>query len=164
MSEEEAAGTACRCPGEQVEDLGGCSASSREAGNASVQSIAKRAGIGQGTMYRHLATREELVLAVHRKDVLELVYAAPVLIREHPPLVALRTCFDLLASYGRIKLGLAGAIHSVMFSKLSDEGNGSVAAAINSLLDERQSGGCHPRRRRCGGCPSVGGVPLAYRR
>lgn len=92
-------------------------------------------------MYRHLATREELVLAVHRKDVLELVYAAPVLIREHPPLVALRTWFDLLASYGRIKLGLGGAIHSVMFNKLSDEGNGSVAAAINSLLDERKVAG-----------------------
>ncbi len=118
-----------------------------KAGNASVQSIAKRAGIGQGTMYRHLATREELVLAVHRKDVLELVYAAPVLIREHPPMVALSTWFDLLASYGRTKLGLAGAIHSVMFSKLSDEGNGSVAAAINSLLDERVSSETTSMRR-----------------
>jgi len=54
-------------------------------GNASMQSIAKQAGIGQGTLYRHFPNREALVLAVHRHDVRALVDAAPELLDTHPP-------------------------------------------------------------------------------
>lgn len=106
-----------------------------ENGDATMQSIAKSAGVGQGTMYRHFPDREALVMAVHRKDVQALVDAAPGLVHDLPPLLALRKWFDLLASYGRIKLGLAGAIHSVTRNKLSDEGYGSVTDAITLLLD-----------------------------
>jgi AcrR family transcriptional regulator len=52
-------------------------ASLAESGDASMQSIARRAGIGQGTLYRHFPTREALVLEVHRHDVAELVDTAP---------------------------------------------------------------------------------------
>jgi AcrR family transcriptional regulator len=38
-----------------------------------MQAIAKRAGIGQGTLYRHFPTREALVLEVHRHDVADLL-------------------------------------------------------------------------------------------
>lgn len=112
-----------------------------ESGDATMQSIAKAAGVGQGTLYRHFATREALVLEVHRKDVGDLIAAAPLLLGQHPPLVALRAWFDLLASYGRIKLGLAGAIHSVMRAKLSDEGFDPVADAITMMLDAGKQAG-----------------------
>jgi len=103
--------------------------------DASMQSIAKLAGIGQGTLYRHFPNREALVLAVHRHDVRDLVDAAPALLDAHPPFDALRLWFDRLASYGRLKHGLAGALHTVMRTELAGEGYGPVIDAITLLLD-----------------------------
>jgi AcrR family transcriptional regulator len=120
-------------------------AAAREAlalsGDASMQSIAKRAGIGQGTMYRHFATREALILAVHRKDVQELVEAAPKLVASRPAPIALREWFDRLASYGRVKHGLAGALYSVMRETLADEGYASIVDAITLLLNAGKQAG-----------------------
>ena len=104
-------------------------------GDASMQSIAKRAGIGQGTLYRHFPTRESLVLEVHRHDVAELVDAAPALLAEHQPREALRLWLDHLARYGQIKSGLAGAFHSATHKQLAGEGYGPVLNAITMLLD-----------------------------
>jgi AcrR family transcriptional regulator len=110
-------------------------------GEATMHSIAKQAGIGQGTLYRHFPTRESLVLAVHRHDVGELVAAAPVLLADHPPLEALRLWFDRLAAYGRIKHGLAGALHAATHAQLADEGYGPVLDAITLLLAAGQEAG-----------------------
>ncbi len=123
-------------------------------GNASMQSIAKRAGIGQGTLYRHFPSREALVLAVHRHDVQALVDAAPALLAAHPPFAALRLWCDRLAAYGRIKHGLAGALHTVMRAELADEGYGPVLGAITLLLNAcKEAGVTRPRmsmpRRFC---------------
>lgn len=100
-----------------------------------MQSIAKRAGIGQGTLYRHFPTRDALVLEVHRHDVAELVESVPALLSAHPPLEALRLWLDRLASYGQIKHGLAGALHTATHRQLAGEGYGPVIAAITVLLE-----------------------------
>ncbi len=105
-----------------------------ESGDASMQAIAKRAGVGPGTMYRHFPTREALVLEVHRKDVAELVDAAPALVASHPPRMALRLWLDQLARYGQIKRGLATAFQTT-HKQLSGEGYGPVLEAISTLLD-----------------------------
>jgi AcrR family transcriptional regulator len=110
-------------------------------GNATMQSIAKLAGIGQGTLYRHFPTREALVMAVHRHDVRELVDAAPALLDAHPPFDALRLWFDRLAAYGRIKHGLAGALHTVMRAELAGEGYDPVVGAIDLLLHASKEDG-----------------------
>src|SRR5580704_12330249 len=75
-------------------------------GEASLNSIAKKAGVGPGTLYRHFPSREALVLAVYRYDVQKLADAAAELLSEHEPLRALRLWFDRLAYYGQIKHGL----------------------------------------------------------
>jgi AcrR family transcriptional regulator len=121
--------------------MGGNRASLAESGDASMQSIAKRAGIGQGTLYRHFPTREALVLEVHRHDVAELVDAAPALLSEHPPREALRLWLDRLAVYGQIKRGLAGAFHTATYQQLAGEGYGPVISAITLLLDAGQETG-----------------------
>jgi AcrR family transcriptional regulator len=82
--------------------------------DASLNSIAKRAGVGAGTLYRHFPTREALVLAVYGYDVQQLAGAAPALLAEHPPLVALRLWLDRLAHYGRIRNGLTGAMRQLL--------------------------------------------------
>ena len=116
-----------------------------ENSEVTMQSIAQQAGVGQGTLYRHFATREALVMAVHRRDVQELVDSAPALLAGHAPIEALRLWFDRLASYGRIKHGLAGAIHAVMRARLADEGYGPVVGAITLLLDAcKEAGSVRP--------------------
>jgi AcrR family transcriptional regulator len=103
-------------------------------GDASLNSIAKKAGVGPGTVYRHFANREALVLAVYRHDVEQLVDAAPVLLREHPPLAALRLWFGRLACCGRIKRGLAAVLHAATSDGLAGETYGPVIGAITLLL------------------------------
>src|SRR5579862_7499488 len=82
--------------------------------DASLNSIAKAAGVGPGTLYRHFPNREALVLAVYRQEIQQLVDLAPALLASHPPLAALRLWFDRLAHYGRIKHELADVLHGAM--------------------------------------------------
>ena len=110
-------------------------------GEASLSSIAKRAGVGQGTMYRHFPNREALLLAVYRQDVRAVIDAAPELLRAHPPEQALRLWFDRLASYGRVKHGLADAFEAATRADLSGEYYGQVTGAIKLLLDAAQQAG-----------------------
>src|SRR6202042_642519 len=51
-------------------------------GEVSLNAIARQAGVGQGTLYRHFPTRDELLAEVYREDVGELVAAAPALLAE----------------------------------------------------------------------------------
>jgi AcrR family transcriptional regulator len=114
-------------------------------GDASLNSIAKRAGVGPGTLYRHFPTREALVLAVYRQDVQQLVDSAAVLLTEHPPLEALRLWFDRLAYYGRIKHGLADVLHAATSDGLAGETYGPVISAITLLLAAcEQAGSIRP--------------------
>ena len=103
-------------------------------GDASLNSIAKQAGVGPGTLYRHFPSRTGIVLAVYPRDVQQLVDAAPALLKEHPPSAALRLWFDRLAHYGRIKHGLAGALHAATSDGLAGETYGPVIEAIALLL------------------------------
>ena len=59
--------------------------------------VAKRAGVGQGTLYRHFPTREDLLAEVYRHDVDELIAVAPALLAEHRPLEALTLWFRRVA-------------------------------------------------------------------
>jgi len=104
-------------------------------GDASLHAIAKAAGVGQGTLYRHFPTREALVMAVHRSDINGLVAAAPALLELHEPVIALRKWLEQLAKYGRIKRGLGSALHTVMHDQLMTEGYAPVLDALTALLD-----------------------------
>lgn len=108
---------------------------------ASLQSIAKAAGVGQGTMYRHFPHRESLLLAVYRQDVEALIASAPRLLAEHDPLDALREWFGQLASYGRIKHGASLAIEAATQAALGGEYYSPVVDALGSLLDAAKAKG-----------------------
>jgi AcrR family transcriptional regulator len=113
--------------------------------NASLNSIAKKAGVGPGTLYRHFPNREALVLAVYRHDVQQLAELAPALLERYPPLQALRLWFERLAHYGRIKHGLAGVLHAATSDGLAGETYGPVIGALTALLDAcEQSGATRP--------------------
>jgi AcrR family transcriptional regulator len=112
-----------------------------ESSDATLNSIARRAGVGQGTMYRHFPNREALLLAVYRQDVQAVIDAAPVLLAQYPPDQALRRWFDRLASYGRIKHGVAQAVEAATRADLSSAWYGPVSGAITLLLEAGQAAG-----------------------
>jgi AcrR family transcriptional regulator len=103
--------------------------------------IARRAGVGQGTLYRHFPTRESLVLAVYRQDAGELVEAASALLAECEPAQALRLWFDRLAAFGRVKHGLPGVLRAATRADLSSEYYEPVIDAISTLLSAGRAAG-----------------------
>ncbi|SFE76287.1 transcriptional regulator, TetR family [Actinacidiphila alni] len=114
-----------------------------ESGNASLNSIAKRAGVGPGTLYRHFPTREALILAVYRHDIDRLVASVPDLLAAHAdaPLDALRQWFLTLARYVRIKHGLGDALNSAATQEVTSATWPPVSAAVRELLDACERSG-----------------------
>jgi AcrR family transcriptional regulator len=109
--------------------------------DASLNSIAKEAGVGPGTLYRHFPTREALILAVYRHDVQRLVDWAPELLRNEPPLPALTVWFERLSSYIRIKHGLGDALDAATMGAINDETYGPVVGAVALMLAAGQADG-----------------------
>jgi AcrR family transcriptional regulator len=113
--------------------------------DASLNSIAKTAHVGPGTLYRHFPNREALVLAVYRADVRKLADSAADLLTQHPPIKALRLWFDRLAHYGMIKHGLADVLLAATSDGLAGESYGPVIGAITKLLSAcTQDGSIRP--------------------
>jgi AcrR family transcriptional regulator len=100
----------------------------------SMNEIAKRAGVGAGTLYRHFPTREDLILAVYRHDVRRLVASVDDVLAAHPPLDAFVTWFETLAAYIRVKHGLGEALHSAAIQNAIDETYAPVVAAVARLV------------------------------
>ncbi|HEX5120387.1 MAG TPA: TetR/AcrR family transcriptional regulator [Pseudonocardiaceae bacterium] len=103
-------------------------------GGASLTAIAKRAGVGIGTLYRHFPTRESLIVALYRHDIQELIDLAPALLADRPPLAALRGWFDEVARYGQLKYGVAEVIHAAAGGGLDDEYYAPLVHAIAQLM------------------------------
>jgi AcrR family transcriptional regulator len=105
-----------------------------ESGDASLNEIARRAGVGPGTLYRHFPTREALIVAVYRQEIQALADLAPALLAEHPPVQALRLWLDQTARYGQLKYGASAVIHAATSAGLETEAYGLVIGAITALL------------------------------
>ena len=76
--------------------------------------IAKDAGVGVGTIYRHFPTREALIEAAYRSELDAVCDAAPQLVRELPADKALRTWMDRFVDYMTTKIGMSEAIRAVI--------------------------------------------------
>ncbi|QAY71536.1 TetR/AcrR family transcriptional regulator [Xylanimonas protaetiae] len=106
-----------------------------ESGTTSLNVIAKRAGVGAGTLYRHFPTREALILAVYQHDVQRLVDSVDAVLAEHAPLAAFRVWFHRLADYVRLKHGLGEALHTAAAQDAINETYAPVTAAVATLLE-----------------------------
>jgi AcrR family transcriptional regulator len=67
--------------------------------NVSLEEIARRAGVGIGTLYRHFPSREAVVEAVYRHEVEQLADAVPQLLKSSPPGEALHKWMHLFVDY-----------------------------------------------------------------
>jgi AcrR family transcriptional regulator len=107
-----------------------------------MQSVAQKAGVGQGTLYRHFPTREDLVLAVYHADVERLIAAAAEFSAAHPPREAMRRWLAELAAYGRVKRGVSRVVLAAATRQaISERWRPLVLDAVQSLLDAGASAG-----------------------
>lgn len=108
-----------------------------------LSAIAKKAGVGQGTFYRHFPTREALVIEVYRYEMLQVAESAEHLLKTLPPDQALREWMNRLAEYAITKAGLANAIREVASARdcPGKTGYAPVAAAAQKLLDANKEAG-----------------------
>ena len=104
--------------------------------NASLDDIAKQAGIGPGTLYRHFPTREELIGAVYRTEVEKLAAAERTFAETMPPLDALRAWMLLFVDYIATKKIIAAALNSLIGgpSKIFEASYAQVWEAIRALV------------------------------
>jgi AcrR family transcriptional regulator len=113
----------------------------REPGELKLNAVAKACGIGQGTLYRHFPTREDLLAEVYRREVDELVAAAPRLLAAHEPLDALAAWFDRVAAYARVKRDVFAAIEAATWRDLAAHSLGPIGEAVERLLAAGRSAG-----------------------
>jgi AcrR family transcriptional regulator len=78
--------------------------------DAPLDVIARRAGVGAGTLYRHFPSRDALVEAVYRSDVEEVCALAYQLLAERPPADALAAWLRAQVEHVRVKRGLGAAL------------------------------------------------------
>ena len=98
--------------------------------------VAKRAGVGAGTLYRHFPTREDLILAAYQHDIERLTTTADeVLARHSSAKAAFVEWFEILSAYIRIKHGLGDALHSAAAQELISASWAPTTAAVKKLVD-----------------------------
>ena len=110
---------------------------------APLEKIAKAAGVGIGTLYRHFPTRDALVEAVYRHNVDLLCEAADDLRASEPPDVALEEWMKRFVRYVASKKGLANYLKSVVAadSDLFISTHARVQETIRALLDGAAAAG-----------------------
>ncbi|HEX3647107.1 MAG TPA: TetR/AcrR family transcriptional regulator [Pseudonocardiaceae bacterium] len=84
--------------------------------DVTLEAIARQAGVGIGTLYRHFPTREALVEAVYRNELAGLCARAADLLATEPPDQALRDWMGHFVAYQSTKHGMADALRAVIAS------------------------------------------------
>lgn len=105
--------------------------------NASLDDIAKEAGVGAGTLYRHFPTRDALIEAVYRTEVERLAAAERKFAETMPPIEALRAWMLLFVDYIATKQIIAPALNSIVggSSKLFEGSRAQIQGAIDALVE-----------------------------
>src|SRR5690348_7865580 len=111
--------------------------------DASLEKIAKQAGVGIGTLYRHYPTRDALVEAVYRHNVHLLCERADELSATLPPDQALAEWMQSFVAYVGSKRGLAPYLKSVVSadSDLFESTLARVRETVTRLLDAAETAG-----------------------
>lgn len=108
-----------------------------------LSTIAKKAGVGQGTIYRHFPDRNALILEIYRHEMQQIANLATELLKTRPPDQALREWMDHLASYAIAKAGLADVVRQAATAPGSPgtSGHAPMLAAADVLLRAGEEAG-----------------------
>lgn len=107
----------------------------------SLDAIAKRAGVGSGTLYRHFPTREDLVEEVYRDQIRPLREDARALLATRPPAEALRVWMSRFAQWAGERRGISEAL--VAMSATGRFGTGPVCDEVQQVLQTLLDAGAH---------------------
>jgi AcrR family transcriptional regulator len=111
--------------------------------DASLEAVARRAGVGIGTLYRHFPTRESLFEAVYRREVQQLGELAEQLKGEAAPVDALRRWLRSNVEFVATKKGMSAALALAVqgSSELSAYSFDRLTKAVGALLDRAVAAG-----------------------
>jgi AcrR family transcriptional regulator len=111
--------------------------------DASLEAVARRAGVGIGTLYRHFPTRESLFEAVYRREVQQLGELAEQLKGEASPVDALRRWLRSNVEFVATKKGMSAALALAVqgSSELSAYSFDRLTKAVGALLDRAVAAG-----------------------
>ena len=103
---------------------------------ASLDDIARQAGVGPGTLYRNFATRDALIEAVYRTEVEKLAAAADQFAQQLPPIEALRAWMLLFVDHIATKQIIAPALNSLVGGpgKLYESAQVPIREAVDGLV------------------------------
>jgi AcrR family transcriptional regulator len=109
---------------------------------ASLEAVAKHAGVGIGTLYRHFPTREALYEAVYQHEVQQLVELAVQLKAEPSAVEALRRWLRSIVEFVATKKGMSAALALAVAasSELHARSFQLLAKAAGILLDRAVAG------------------------
>ena len=109
---------------------------SQAGAEVTLDAIAKDAGVGIGTLYRHFPTREGLVEAAYRNELEKLCDSAGELLGQLPPVEATRTWMDRFIDYVSTKREMADALRLVIAAGTNPyaQSRDLLLAAVTRLL------------------------------
>ena len=115
----------------------------REGAEARLDEIARQAGVGAGTLYRHFPTRDALIEAVYRSEVEKLVAAQQKYAAVMPPMEAMRAWMLLLIDYIAAKHIIAPALNALVegASKLYESSRSQIHGAMEALVKSAKRSG-----------------------
>ena len=110
---------------------------------ASLEAVARHAGLGIGTLYRHFPTREALFEAVYRHEVEQLADLAGQLRNDAAPIEALRRWLRANVAFVATKKGMAAALALAAHgsSELKAYSFERLTGAAGMLLDRAAAAG-----------------------
>jgi AcrR family transcriptional regulator len=108
----------------------------RVGANASLEEIAKKAGVGPGTLYRHFPTREELLVAVYRSEMEKLAAAERTLANSLSPVEALRAWLLLFVDAVETKQIIAPVLNRLVGDpkKVFEASYAQIHEALRALV------------------------------
>ena len=108
----------------------------RSGANASLEEIAKKAGVGPGTLYRHFPAREELLMAVYRSEVEKLAAAERTFADTLTPVEALRAWLLLFVDAVETKHIIAPVLNTLVGDpvKVFETSYAQIHEALRALV------------------------------
>jgi AcrR family transcriptional regulator len=115
----------------------------RAGGDISLEDVARQAGVGTGTLYRHFPTRDALLESVYRAEVAKLAEEERRLSDALPALEALRAWMRLFIDYIATKKIIAPALNTIVggSTQLFESSGAQIKDAIHSLVTRAVTSG-----------------------
>lgn len=108
-----------------------------------LEEVARRAGVGIGTLYRHFPTREALIAAVYAREIEQLAASADALLAQRPAGEALEAWLNLLIDYMATKRVVAPALRADPGegSKLYASSGATILPTLERLTEAARAAG-----------------------